>query len=404
MTQDATPAAGTHRLTGEPSAGGLLTPARLIMAVFFLHAAGIANVWPRMPDLQAKLGIGPGELSIAMLGLPVATVLAVPFAGTLIAKLGPRSILSVALPLTTLSLALPGWAFDVVSLFLALFAIGLSYPVVDIAMNVEADRIERAGGRRIMSTCHGCWSVGSVAGAGVATVFATQGVPTSWHLLAVAVALLPAAVLVPRALPAVAGQVAPGRVVFTLPSKSILGLCVFLAGMLMVEVAARNWGAVYVSDELKGATVYAGLTYGAFALAMAVGRFGGDRVVERFGPVPVARASSLLAFAGLTLVVLRILAKGALQVLGDADIVDDQPRGLVAKDSVHPGDGLHQPVAPHRLVDVHRVHGGTVEAGQPHVPHDHQLQGVLRILRPLGQQVAPGLSPNMRLPGFRVRG
>ena len=34
---------------------------------------------------------------------------------------------------------------------------------------------------------------------------------------------------------------------------------------------------------------------------------------------------------------------------------------------------LHQPVAPHRLVDVHRVHRGAVESGQPHVPHDHQL-------------------------------
>ena len=274
------------------------------MAVFFLHAAGMANIWPRMPELQAKLGIGPGELSIAMLGLPAATVFAVPFAGTLIAKFGPRSILCVALPLTTISVALPGWAFDVLTLFLALFAIGLSYPVVDIAMNVEADRIERAGGRRIMSTCHGCWSIGSVAGAGVATVFAASGVPTGWHLLIVALALLPAAVLVPRGLPEVTGRAVAGRIAFTLPSKGILGLCLFLAGMLMVEVAARNWGAVYVTDELNGSAVYAGLTYSAFALFMALGRFSGDRMVERFGPVTVARASSLLAFAGLTLVVL----------------------------------------------------------------------------------------------------
>ena len=41
----------------------------------------------------------------------------------------------------------------------------------------------------------------------------------------------------------------------------------------MVEVAARNWGAVFVSDVIKAAPVYAGLVYSAFALAMAVGRF-----------------------------------------------------------------------------------------------------------------------------------
>src|SRR5690606_30324938 len=108
---------------------------------FVVHAFGVTNIWPRIPDLQAKLGVGPGELSIAMLGLPVATVVAVPFAGSLVSRFGPRSIMAVALPITTLSIALPGWAFDVVTLFLALFVIGLSYPVVDIAMNVEADRI-----------------------------------------------------------------------------------------------------------------------------------------------------------------------------------------------------------------------------------------------------------------------
>lgn len=282
----------------------LLTPARLIMAVFFLHAMGLSNLWPRMPDLQAKLGVGPGELSIAMLGLPAATVLAVPFAGSLISRFGPRSMLTIALPLTTLGIALPGWSFDVVTLFLALFAIGLTYPVVDIAMNVEADRIERAGGRRIMSTCHGCWSIGAVAGGLVATGFLKLGVPTSWHLMIVALLLLPLALAIPRGLPVVSRSPATGRVAFTLPSRGILPLCFFLFGTLMVEVAARNWGAVYVSDVIRAEPVYAGLVYSAFALAMATGRFLGDRLVDRYGPILVARTSLAIAFAGLTLVVL----------------------------------------------------------------------------------------------------
>jgi MFS family permease len=291
---------------GMSGGSGLLTPQRLVMSVFVLHAVALANVWPRMPDLQARLAIGPGELSIAMLGLPAATVLAVPFAGSLVSRFGPRSILKVALPVTTLSIALPGWAFDVVSLFAALFVIGLSYPVVDIAMNVEADRIERAGGRRIMSTCHGCWSVGAVVGALMATGFLTLGVPTGWHLLAVSLVFLPFAIVIPRLLPEVGRSPATGRVAFTLPSRGILGLCLFLCGTLMVEVAARNWGAVYVTDVLHADAAYAGLTYTAFALFMALGRFLGDRVVDRFGPVTVARASCLVAFAGLLLVVFAV--------------------------------------------------------------------------------------------------
>jgi MFS family permease len=282
----------------------LFTPQRLIMAVFFLHAVGLANLWPRMPDLQAKLGVGPGELSIAMIGMSVATIFAVPFAGGLISRFGARQMLTLTLPVTTLSMALPGWSFDVVTLFAALFVIGLTYPVVDIAMNVEADRIERAGGRRIMSTCHGCWSIGAVAGGLIATGFLELGVPTSWHLLIVALVILPLALTIPRALPEVGRSPATGRIAFSLPSRSILGLCFFLFGTLTVEVTARSWGAVYVSDVIAAAPVYAGLVYSAFALAMAVGRFAGDSLVDRFGPVLVARVSLVIAFLGLTLVVL----------------------------------------------------------------------------------------------------
>jgi MFS family permease len=304
MSEESPPAPTAAGLPVAPAAAGLLTPARLVMAVFFLHAFGLSNWWPRVPDLQARLAIGPGELSIAMLGMPLATVLAVPFAGTLIARFGPRRMLGLCLPLTTLGVALPGWAFDVASLFVALFLIGLVYPVVDIAMNVEADRIQRSGGRRIMSTCHGCWSVGSVAGGLSATGFAAADIRPGWHLVAVALGVLPFALAIPRALPEVRGSPQAARVSFTLPSRGILGLCFFLLGTLMVEVAARNWGAVYVTDVLKAGPAYAGITYSAFALAMALGRFTGDRLIDRFGPVAMARSCCLMAVAGLSLVVL----------------------------------------------------------------------------------------------------
>ncbi len=78
MSEDASPVSAAAGLPPAAAGAGLLTPARLIMAVFFLHAVGLSNLWPRIPDLQAKLGVGPGELSIAMLGLPVATVLGSP--------------------------------------------------------------------------------------------------------------------------------------------------------------------------------------------------------------------------------------------------------------------------------------------------------------------------------------
>ena len=63
-------------------------------------------------------------------------------------------------------------------------------------------------------------------------------------------------------------------------------------------------------------------------------------------------------------------ASACLQLVGEAEVVDDQAARLVAEHAVHAGDRLHQPVAAHRLVDVHRVQARRVEAGQPHVAHD----------------------------------
>ena len=45
-------------------------------------------------------------------------------------------------------------------------------------------------------------------------------------------------------------------------------------------------------------------------------------------------------------------------------------------------------MALHRLVGIHRVQAGRVEAGQPHVPHDHNLEGVLGVLE-LVRQIPP---------------
>jgi hypothetical protein len=47
--------------------------------------------------------------------------------------------------------------------------------------------------------------------------------------------------------------------------------------------------------------------------------------------------------------------KRLFQFIGQAEIIDDEAAGLVLEHAVDAGDGLHQPMAAHRLVDIHRV-------------------------------------------------
>ena len=92
-----------------------------------------------------------------------------------------------------------------------------------------------------------------------------------------------------------------------------------------------------------------------------------------------------------------------LQLVGEAQVVDDEAAGLVPEHAVDPRDGLHQPVAAHRLVDVHRVQTGRVEAGEPHVAHEHDPERIGGVAEPLGQRLAPGLVADVGLPVWRVR-
>jgi MFS family permease len=282
------------------------TPARLVMAVFFLQAMTLANWVPRIPDMQAKLGLSPGELAIALLGMPIGSFLALLASGELIERITARRTVFLGFLIYLTFLPLAGWAWNLASLFAALFLLGVFSPLVDVAMNVEAARVQDALRRPIMATCHGFWSIGSMAGALIGSAFASVAIATHWHLLAVALVSLPIAVGVGLALPEVAPPPRPAgrrRLPFALPSASMIGLVVFAFGAVMGEVAARSWSAVYLRDVILASPGSAGLGYAAFALFMAGGRFLGDWATTRFGTVRLARLCCTIAVAGMALVV-----------------------------------------------------------------------------------------------------
>jgi len=280
----------------------IVTPPRLIMAVFFMHSVVTGNWLQRIPDVQARLAVGPDELSIGLLGAPIGTLISLFFAGPIVARLTPRRTMLFGFVAYYFAYWLPGWAWSVASLFAALFVVGVTQPIVDVAMNVEADRIERGlGGRRIMSTCHGFWSIGLMTVGLIGAGFAATGMAPPWHVITAAVAALPVALSIVRALPAdrpaPAEGTPPPRI--ALPTWSLLPLCFFSFGMLVVESAGLDWTTVFLRDVVQISPGLTGIGFAAFALFMAAGRLVGDRLAERFGPVALARGCCLICLAGV---------------------------------------------------------------------------------------------------------
>jgi len=281
-----------------------LTPARLVMAAFFIQSAALNSWFPRIPDVQAKLGIGPAELSIALLGMSLGGFITALLVAKLVERLTARRTILLGFVAYCIAQVLPGWAWNVPSLFAVLFIMGATYVVIDLATNVEAARIQDAIGRRIMSTCHGFWSLGSMLGLVIGSAFAQAAVDVRWHLLIVGAVVMPLGIATARALPVFTREAeteAEPAPVISLPSVSMIGLCIFAFGVLLAELTTRNWGAVYLRETIGASPAATGVGFAAFSLFMAFGRLFGDRLTDRFGPVTLGRFCSAMAVAGVVI-------------------------------------------------------------------------------------------------------
>jgi fucose permease len=64
-----------------------------------------------------------------------------------------------------------------------------------------------------------------------------------------------------------------------------------------------DWSGLYLHDYLETSGGFAALGFALFSVAMLVGRFRGDRAVNRFGPAGVVRAGGAFAALGLGIAV-----------------------------------------------------------------------------------------------------
>ncbi len=311
----------------------LLSPQRLTMLVFFLQPIAFGAWLPRIPDVQAGLGLGPAGLAFALLGLPCGTLLTLPFAGPLVGRIGPRMAILVGLVLYSIATSLPAFAANPAMLFVALMLVGSTISFVELGLNVQADAVEKATGAMIMTTSHGFWSVGIMVGSLIGSGLAAMGLGAHWAIMLVALAVLPAALVVAHALPTYAPPPmaeTPQRSAWALPSWALLGICCFVFGITMTEGAMADWSAVFLREVMGENGGVVGLGYSVFAMMVAAGRFGGDAMKRRFGTVATARICGALALVGFAIIGLGVSVGFPLAVTAAASLTDRTASANVA--------------------------------------------------------------------------
>ena len=258
----------------------------------------------RIPEIQHRLGLSEGMLGLALLGMPIGSLVMMPLASRIIAKYGLGRTTFVSALVVVFALTLPAFSFSFYSLMAAMFIVGFTGSIMNVAMNASASSVEKKLDISIMSTCHGVFSFGGMIGAALATLFIGMGVSPELHLSIIAVFLLGVVIILKPILfkiPDISTKVKKQKSSFKLPEKSMLGLIVVGFCIMLGEGAVADWSAVYLRNYLHSAPAIAGLGFAGFSLAMALGRLSGDNITSRFGGKRVVIVGSILGAVGLLL-------------------------------------------------------------------------------------------------------
>lgn len=285
---------------------------RAVTLLFFMNGALFASWVSRIPALQAKLDISHGTLGMALLGMAGGALISMPLAGACSSRFGSHRVCQMSAMLYSLALPLLALAPNVAAFMIALFCYGAAHGALDVAMNAQAVLVEKRYPRPIMASFHALFSLGGLAGAGLGGGLAALGVTPVIHYTMAALILGGGGALL--ALTRLfkdtgdltterdPGSPAASSTPVWSPEKRRLLLLGVVAFCVMIgEGAMADWSAVFLREVTGASEGIAATGYAAFSIAMALGRFGGDRLSMRLGPVSLVRWSGAVAAGGLGL-------------------------------------------------------------------------------------------------------
>lgn len=291
-----------------------------IAAVFLVNGVTLASWISRIPTITGRLGLGPGQVGMALMALAAGALAAFPFTGRLVDRRSSAATAMLFATVMLLALPLVGAAPAQLPLVVALFVFGAGNGGMDVSMNAQGVQVERFAGRSIINSLHGCYSLGAFAGAAIGAGAAQLNVPPLVHFLGVSGVGLAALWrvrrwLIPDRMDPRKGASGPA---VAFPPRSLWLLGALALCTSVGEGAMADWSGLYLREVLGTSGGVAALGFAVFSVAMLAGRFSGDALVRRFGAPRLVRTGGGLAAVGLGIALL--LNQPAVMLLGFAAV------------------------------------------------------------------------------------
>ncbi|MFN7027135.1 MAG: MFS transporter [Pseudorhizobium sp.] len=295
----------------------VVTPERTAVALLFLMNGFLVGAWaPKIPEFANRLELTESALGMMILVFGLGSLVMMPIAGSQIARYGSSIVSRLTAVLAVPTLMFLTWVGGIWSGAVAIFFFGGLIGAMDVAMNANAVAVEKQMRRSIMSSCHAFWSLGGLLGA-ASGGFLIERIGVSSHAVMVTIA---AAIMLAVAWPLVLRDAPHPEDVherLKLPQTALPWLLGLMALFCMIpEGAVIDWSALYLRQELGSSVTASGFAFAAFSLTMAIMRFAGDLVRDRFGAVRTLRVCAVISIAGL--ITAGFASTGTIAIVGFA--------------------------------------------------------------------------------------
>lgn len=276
------------------------------LAVGFLFSASslVFGTWvASIPGIKHRLGFTDATLGLSLLLSPLGALTGVLLSTRIFSRLSVGKWMMLGYVSLCIIMILQINSVNRVMFWICLYCFGMNGFLNGVSVNTTVGFLENKYKRKMMSTCHGLYSLGGGVSAALASIFFALQLSPRWQILFVAATIF-LVLFFNRSHLFAHDRIIHSGSGLKFPSLSILSISFLCMVVFMSEGCVADWSAIYLRESLNGTKEIMGLGYAGFSAAMTIGRFNGDDIITRFGSKRVVVTGASLAAIGFLIVVL----------------------------------------------------------------------------------------------------
>ncbi|SDI36927.1 MFS transporter [Chryseobacterium jejuense] len=270
--------------------------------LFFAHGLVFSSWASRIPIIKDALSINEAQLGTLLLLMPIGQLSTMMLSGKLISKYGSSRMIKSCFLLYPLFLLLIGLSPSYWMLAAVLFFFGVTGNLCNIAINTQAIEIESVTKRTLLSSYHGAWCFAGLVGALLGLLAINLHIETFHHFVLTFILVSLIWLYSKNNLTNSIHKAEPQtQSIFKSVNPTLVGLGIIGFLSMAIEGAMFDWSGVYFQTIVKAPQNLIILGYTSFILMMTLGRFVGNRIIEKLGKRMVLQFCGILMSMGLFL-------------------------------------------------------------------------------------------------------